>query len=305
MEQSNKTINLKYMLISIVTLNYKKPDLTILCIDSLWEQYASEFHANKMEVIIVDNDSQDDSVEKIRSEIKKKKFTNMHVIANSSNAGFGAGCNLGAKAAKGEFILFLNNDTIVKDDGLVRMAQYCNEHSEVSILGGQMRNGNGSLQASTGKFYTPWYAFLLMIGGQRFGLLDKSPKAIQKVDWVKGALLMIRKDAFKKLDGFDEKIFMYTEDMELCYRANLSGMGIYFYPDVRVLHKEHASTSKTFAIVNIYKNLLYFYKKHRSPGELKFLKFLLRTKAIVMIETGYMFGSKYLMETYEQAKAEL
>src|SRR6185312_144681 len=99
------------MLVSIVTLNYKKKDLTIACITSLWEQYKSEFQDNKMEVIIVDNDSQDDSVETIRNEIKEKHFENMHVVANATNAGFGAGCNLGAAKSKGEFILFLNNDT--------------------------------------------------------------------------------------------------------------------------------------------------------------------------------------------------
>jgi len=293
------------MLISIVTLNYKKHELTISCINSLWEQYESEFTHNKMEVIIVDNDSQDDSVEAIRNEIKEKKFVNMHVIANPTNSGFGAGCNVGAKAAKGKYILLLNNDTLVKDKGLLRMAEYCDEHADVAILGGQLRNFNGSLQASAGKFYTPLYVFLLMIGGQRFGLLDKSPREIQKVDWVKGGLLMIRKNVFEELGGFDEKIFMYTEDMELCYRAHLKGLGIYFYPDVQVLHKDQGSSNKTFAIVNIYKNLLYFYKKHRSPGEYAYLQWLLKTKAVVMIEIGYMFGIKYLGETYEKAKKEL
>jgi GT2 family glycosyltransferase len=290
------------MLISIVTLNYKKPDLTISCVTSLWEQYESEFRANIMEVIIVDNDSQDDSVSRIREEIKKKKFVNMHVIANPVNSGFGVGCNTGAKTAKGKYIIFLNNDTVVKDGGLVKMAQYCEEHEDVAILGGQLRNFDGSLQASTGKFYTPYYATLLMIGGQRIGLLDKSPSEIKKVEWVKGGLLLIRKDAFEKLKGFDEKIFMYTEDMELCYRAHQMGMGVYFYPDVRVLHKDQGSSNKTFAIVNIYKNLLYFYKKHRSPGEYLYLRSLLKTKAVTMIEIGHMFGIKYLIETYEKAK---
>lgn len=289
------------MLVSIVTLNYKKKDLTIACIVSLWEQYESEFKENKFEVIIVDNDSQDDSVEAIRHVIKEKKFENMHVVANLSNAGFGAGCNLGVVKSTGEFILFLNNDTVVKDKGLMKMAEFCKERSEVGILGGQLRNFDGSQQASTGKFYTPWFAFLLLAGGQRYGLLDRSPKTIQKVDWVKGGLLMIRRDIFEQLHGFDEKIFMYTEDMELCFRAHLAGKKIYFYPDVLVLHKEHASTSKTFAIVNIYKNLLYFYKKHRSPAEYRLLKTMMNTKARSLIVLGKATKNQYLVETYKQA----
>lgn len=289
------------MLLSIVTLNYKKKDLTISCINSLWEQFSDEFKDNQMEVIIVDNDSQDDSVASIREEIKKKHFSNMHVIANPTNSGFGAGCNVGAKASKGSFILFLNNDTLVKDKGILKMAQYCEEHKNVSILGGQLRNFDGSLQASTGKFYTLWYAFLLLAGGQRYGLLDRSPSKIERVDWVKGGLLMIRRDVFEELKGFDEKIFMYTEDMELCYRAHLKGLEVYFYPDVMVLHKENASSSKTFAIVNIYKNLLYFYKKHRSVEEYNTLKFLLKSKAKSLIAAGKATKNQYLIETYQKA----
>jgi len=289
------------MVLSIVTLNYKKPDLTISCIDSLWEQYEAELSSNKMEVIIVDNDSQDDSVEKIKKEISTKKFHNTHVIANPTNAGFGAGCNIGANASKGEFILFLNNDTLVKDKGLMKMAEYCQNHPEVSILGGQLRNFDGSLQPSVGKFYTPGYAFLLLIGGQKMGILDRSPKNIEQVEWVKGGLLLIRKEVFEKLHGFDEKIFMYTEDMELCYRAHLQGFGIYFYPDVRVLHKEQGSSSKTFAIVNIYKNLLYFYKKHRSPSEYHLVKLMMQTKAKSLIVLGKVTKNSYLVETYEKA----
>jgi GT2 family glycosyltransferase len=289
------------MLLSIVTLNYKKSDLTITCISSLWEQFEKEFQQNRMEVIIVDNDSKDGSVDTIRDVIRRKKFTNMHVIQNSSNAGFGAGCNLGAIKSKGEFILFLNNDTEVKDKGIQKMTEYAKEHPDVAILGGQLRNFDGTLQPSVGKFYTPFYAFLLLIGGQRYGILDTSPKTVQKVDWVKGGLLLIRRDVFDELHGFDEKIFMYTEDMELCYRAHLAGKSVYFYPDVLVLHKEHASTSKTFAIVNIYKNLLYFYKKHRSPGEYKLLKLMMEAKAKSLVAVGKTTKNAYLIETYEKA----
>jgi GT2 family glycosyltransferase len=293
------------MLLSIVTLNYKKKELTLACINSLYEQYKAEFEKNEMEVIIVDNDSQDDSVPAMREEIKKKKFANMHVIQNSSNAGFGAGCNLGAHNSKGEFIMFLNNDTVVKDDGLIRMAEYAKKNPNIAILGGQLRNFDGSLQASTGKFYTLWYAFLLLVGGQRYGLLDRSPSKIEKVDWVKGGLLMIRRDVFEEIKGFDEKIFMYTEDMELCYRAHLVGKEVYFYPDVMVLHKEHGSTNKTFAIVNIFKNLLYFYKKHRSPAEYMMMKSMMVAKAQSLIAVGKATKNQYLVDTYEKALEEI
>lgn len=273
--------------------------------ESLYKQFKKEFENNEMEFIIVDNDSQDDSVPVLKKEIKEKEYKNVHLIANPKNSGFGAGCNTGAKASKGEFILFQNNDTVVKDGGIFSMAQYMKEHASIAIMGGQLRNFDGSLQPSSGKFYTLGYATLLLLGGQRFGVLDKSPKEIQKVDWVKGGLLMIRRDVFEELKGFDEKIFMYTEDMELCYRAHKLGKDVYFYPNVMVLHKEHGSANKTFAIVNIYKNLLYFYKKHRSPAEYKTMKFMMQTKAKTLIQLGKRTNKPYLVETYKKALASL
>jgi GT2 family glycosyltransferase len=289
------------MLISIITLNYKKKELTFACVTSLHEQYKDAFAKEEMEVIVVDNDSQDDSVHFLREEIKKKAWKHTTVITNDRNAGFGAGCNLGARSATGKYLLFLNNDTVVKDRGIGSMANYCDEHTDVAILGGQLRNHDGSLQPSTGKFYTLWYALLLLLGGQKLGVLDASPKKVQKVDWVKGALLMIRRDVFEQLRGFDERIFMYTEDMELCYRAKMAGKQIYFYPNVLVEHKDYGSTSRTFAIVNIYRSLLYFYKKHRSPSEYALLKFVMSAKAVVLIAVGTVTRKRYLVDTYQKA----
>jgi GT2 family glycosyltransferase len=289
------------MLLSIVSLNYKKPQLTMSCIASLYEQLSDEFEKGIIELIVVDNASGDNSVAILHEEIRKKKYKNITVIANEENAGFGRGCNLGASHAKGKNILFLNNDTVVKDKGILRMAEYMQEHQEAAILGGQLYNFDGSLQPSAGTFYTPFNAFLLLLGMQKFGFLDKSSQKITQVDWIKGAIFMIQSLVFKKLGGFDKDIFMYTEDMELCYRAKLEGYKTYFYPNVTVMHAEQGSSNRGFAIVNIYKNLLYFYKKHRSPTEYIFLKTLMRTKAGLLIGIGKIMGNKYLVETYKEA----
>ncbi len=287
------------MFLSIVTLNYKKPQLTISCLESLQEQFAEEFEKGEMELIIVDNASGDDSVRVLEKEVKKYKHVKL--IAHKENAGFSKGCNLGATLATGKYLLFLNNDTVVKDKGILDMAKYMKEHAEAAILGGQLRNLNGTSQHSSGKFYTPFNTVLLLLGLQRYGLLDQNPKVISRVDWVKGGLFMIKSDVFKSLNGFDENIFMYTEDMELCYRAKLMGHKTYFYPDVHVVHAEQGSSNRTFAIVNIYKNLLYFYKKHRSRGEYLFVKSLLWAKAAVLIRIGLITGNDYLVKIYREA----
>ena len=289
------------MLLSIVTLNYKKANLTLSCIASLMGQFREEFQDGEIELIVVDNASNDNSVKILQDEIKEKKYKNVSIIANQENSGFGAGNNLGAMAAKGKYILFLNNDTQVLDKGILEMANYIDQHKEVAILGGQLRNSDGTLQASVGKFYTLFNAFLLLLGMQKFGLLDKSPDRIVEVDWVKGGLLMIRKEVFSKLSGFDEKIFMYTEDMELCYRARKESYKVLFYPDVMVIHAEHGSANRSFAIINIYKGLLYFYKKHRSFYEFAMLKTLLVIKALIAIIIGIITGNSYLTKTYREA----
>ncbi|HSA84093.1 MAG TPA: glycosyltransferase family 2 protein [Patescibacteria group bacterium] len=289
------------MLLSIITLNYKKPELTLRCLDSLHQQFEKEFQSAEMEVIVVDNDSQDDSVEKMGIAVAKKKYLRIRILASGKNGGFGKGNNFGAKHAKGDFFVFLNNDTVVEDRGLLDMAQYMKTHQEVALLGGQLTNPDGSLQASTGKFYTLFYVFLLLLGFQKFGLLDNSPKKISRVDWVKGGLLMIRRDAFEKLKGFDERIFMYTEDMELCYRAKKEGLSVWFYPDIKVTHAEHGSGNRAFAIKYIYQGLLYFYKKHKSELEYHILKIMLIAKAKIAIAVGFLTGKQELVKTYQDA----
>lgn len=289
------------MILSIVTLNYKKKDLTATCIDSLHKQYAQQIANNELEILVVDNASGDDSVPYLKDFVKNNKYKNTHIIAHTENAGFGKGCNIGARASKGNYLLFLNNDTLVKDSGLWDMVEYLNEHQEVSILGGQLTNSDGTLQSSAGKFYTLGNAFLLLLGFQKYGILDISPHEISRVDWVKGALLMIRSQVFRKLGGFDENIFMYTEDMELCYRAKLAGYAVYFYPQIKVEHIDQGSSNRTFAIINIYKNLLYFYKKHRSKNEYRILKMMLRAKALTLIQVGKLTKNEYLTHTYEEA----
>ncbi|HEX7042106.1 MAG TPA: glycosyltransferase family 2 protein [Patescibacteria group bacterium] len=287
------------MKLSIISLNYKKPDLTIACIKSLLKVYGKYFEEKQWEYIVVDNNSEDDSALKIKKEIEGKE--GLHFLQNPKNSGFGAGNNLGAQKAKGEYILFLNNDTTIQGQGIKDMLLYMQEHPEIPILGGELKNENGTPQVSSGKFYTILSFTFLLLGMQKFGLVDKNPTKITRVDWVKGALLMIRKHVFEKLGGFDENIFMYTEDMELCYRAAKMGYFSYFFPTDGILHKDQGSSNRTFAVVNIYKNMLYFYKKHRPFWEYFIVKSLLQTKAIILILYGKLFKKEYFVVTYEKA----
>lgn len=288
------------MKLSIITINFRKPLVTLACVDSAYSAYANLFEKGDYELLIVDNQSGDDSIKVLENEIKKKKYKNVWVLAHKENNGFGGGNNYGAMHAKGTYLLFLNNDTILKE-GLDTMLTYFEEHPTIGVLGGPLKNPNGTPQSSAGKFYTPLQVFFLLLGLQKFGLLDNNPKAIAKVDWVKGALFMMQKEVFEKMNGFDEKIFMYTEDMELCYRVKKTGKEVYFYPDIDVVHKDQGSSSRSYAIIHIYAGILYFYKKHRSVQEYVLIKFLLQSKALFLILYGKLVGSEYLVTTYEKA----
>ncbi|HVF69499.1 MAG TPA: glycosyltransferase family 2 protein [Xanthomonadales bacterium] len=289
------------MQLSIITLNYNKSDLTINCLESLQRQYKTELDQNKFEIIVIDNGSEDKDSIILTESIKKSNIKKIKYIQSKENMGFSRGCNFGAESAEGDLLLFLNNDTEVKDEGISKMLSYINENENIDVLGGKLMNRDGTDQVSVGRFYSPFNALLLLLGIQRIGGIDKNPKNIASVDWVKGGCMMVKKEIFEKLNGFDEKIFMYIEDMEFCYRAKKKGYSVFFYPHVTILHEDQGSSNRSFAVVNIYQNLLYFYKKHRSNNEYMLLRAAMKTKAFVLINVGKLLNNSYLTQTYEKA----
>ena len=217
--------------LSIIILSYNTKDLILHCIESIVKQYEKELKNKTLEIVVVDNASSDASASQISN--LKSQISNLQIILNKDNVGFGKGCNIGAKEASGKYILFLNSDTQVKDRGFLKMIEFLEQNNKIGILGGKLLNSDGSLQASGGNFYNLWNLFLVLIGGERFGLTRKSPKKIEKVDWVSGACMMIKKELFERLSGFDEHFFMYIEDMEFCYRVKRLGYTIYYFPNTK------------------------------------------------------------------------
>jgi len=112
---------------------------------------------------------------------------------------------------------------------------------------------------------------------------------------------MIKRDIFIDIGKFEKEIFMYMEDQELCYRAKLRGFATYFYKDVEIIHKERGSSNKTFAILNIYKGIKLFYKKHKPQWQYLIALFLLKAKAFILVVLGEIVNNKYIKDTYRQA----
>jgi len=285
--------------LSIIILSYNTKDLTIKCLESLIDQYDKQLDESELEIILTDNASTDETIEAIQN--SEFRIQNFKLIQNKENYGFSKGNNIASKNAKGKYILFLNSDTQVKDKGFLDMINFMDKNSQIGILGGKMTNANGSPQLSAGKFYNLFNLFLMLFGGERLGLVRSSPDKVTKVDWVSGACMMVRADVFKEIKGFDENLFMYMDDVELCFRAKKNGFLTYFYPNLKIIHEERGSSDKTFAIINIYKGILYFYKKHKTYWEYNLVKILLNAKAVIAFVIGTIIGNNYLKKTYKQA----
>lgn len=278
-------------MVSFIILSYNTRELLVSCIQSVIDHGVQDF-----EVIVVDNASHDGSADQI-----KKQFPQVRVIENSENAGFAKGVNIGAEHAKGDYLLFLNSDAEITEDTVSQLIQPFEMHEKAGVVGGLLKNTDGSMQRSFSRFYDLVPVFLLLFGGDRVELVGHSVSNIQAVDWVSGGCMMIRKDVFDKVGRFDENFFMYLEDMELCKRVKQQGYEIYFNPHAEVTHIGQGSSNRQFAITHIYKGLLYYYRKHKNIVSVYVLQGMLTIKAVLAIGIGTAIGKKELVRTYRKA----
>lgn len=288
--------------LSIIIVSYNTKKITLNCLKSI----ISSLKNTKLryELIIIDNNSNDGSQKEISSFKSQNKEINIVLIFNKKNVGFGKANNQAVKIAKGEYILFLNSDIIVLNNSIEKLYKFYKQNEKmINFLGGKLLNKNKTSQPSCGPmYYIPMVFAHLFLKGDYWGLTRYSPNNVKEVDWVSGACILTKKEYFNKIGGFDENIFMYMDEIDLLYRAKKYGFRVFFYPKAKFIHLGSASSGKrTYPILQVYKGLLYFYKKHRSQMENVILKFMLKLKARISIIVGYLTKNKYLIETYEKA----
>ncbi|HRN69545.1 MAG TPA: glycosyltransferase family 2 protein [Candidatus Woesebacteria bacterium] len=284
------------MKVSIIILSYNTGDLLKNCLTSLY----SHLKTPSFEVIVVDNASSDSSVGMI-----KTYFKHVTIIENKENVGFAKGCNIGAKHASGEYLLFLNSDTEIHDPNALTNLLSLMKEEKVAVAGGLMLNEDKSFQRSFGEFYTLPHVAKMLFLGEKSEISGQTFNAVQKTDWVSGGFMLVRKTIFEKVQGFDEKYFMYVEDVDLCYRIHKAGYIVVVDPKIQILHVGHGSSNRSFAVINIYKGLSRFYKQHRSSVEYVSLRLLLSLKAYVVMFFATMKGDKALSERYRKALSSL
>lgn len=249
-----------------------------------------------IKIIIADNDSSDKTLDVI-----KKSPIKYYLREIPKNMGFAAGINAGAKNANGEYLVFINPDTKFIKGSVWDMVKIFETNKNVGIVGGKLIKEDRTPEKSTGKVFGLLETIIMSLGlDEAFGI-RRSPKKVEKVGFVSGGFMMIKKDLFERLSGFDENFFMYIEDMDLCKRASEEGFDTYFTPDAVLVHESHGSSSRSFAIENIYKSLIYYHEKHSGPMVFWLVKIMLKLKALFLVIIGRIINNKYLADSYGKA----
>lgn len=249
--------------LSIVILNHNTKDLLRQCLDSISGPY---------EIIVVDNNSSDGSVEMV-----KKEFLQVKIIARKVNDGFARGNNAAKNMATGEYVLFLNSDTKIYPGTLEKMVDFMDSNPKIGISTCKILLPDGKLYYACHRgFPTPLNSFLYFLGLPS-SYYPKYQNNIHEIDACSGTFLLIRKNLLDKINWFDEDYFAYGEDLEMCYRVKELGYKVMFNPTVKILHYWGASsglksTSKKIAITNPqnqakwnnarYEAMKIFYNKH-------------------------------------------
>lgn len=298
--------------ISFIILTYNSTRFLEPLFNSIFEKVGEEIKSGKYELIVVDNNSPDNCFEQIKKYFKKYNglvcdVSKNHdlkkpikILNSGGNCGYAKGINMGAKYATGEVLLIMNPDSELLYDDFDKVYSEFNSNEKLAVAGLKLI-GNHGIEKTAGKFLNPLTFLFYSLGLEDIFSLRYASRNKEKVDFVSGGFTAIKRDVFDKLNGYDEDYFMYVEDMDLCYRAKKRGYEIYYLPYATIKHQGQGSSSREFAIVNIYKGLGMFYNKHSSHSMRNYVKGLLSIKAMLIVFLGTIFGKKEWVKTYMKA----
>ncbi|TCO05388.1 glycosyltransferase family 2 protein [Natronoflexus pectinivorans] len=265
-------------LLSVVIVSYNSKPFIGLTLSSLLRKPHSE-----CEVIVVDNNSTDGTVDYISSFFPKIKL-----IRNQHNPGFGVACNQGMAAAKGEFFLMLNPDTVVPEDVVEKVLDFMKLHPNCGAMGVKMIDGNGrylpeskrGLPTFSRSAYrmlglAKWFPDSKRFAGYYLGHLPID--AVNKIEILSGAFMVLSREAIEKCGGFNERFFMYGEDIDLSWRIKEAGFDVYYNPDITIIHFKGESTARDSRYLRVfYEAMEIFYDIHFGSKRNPFFKVLVK-----------------------------
>lgn len=250
--------------LSVVIVSYNVRELLRNCLRSVYEQTREV----EFEVFVVDNHSQDNSVEMVEIE-----FPQVNLIANQKNYGFAAANNQALKEARGRYLLLLNPDTVVLSGALDKMVDFMDRHPDAGALGCRILNPDRTLQPSCHRFPTLWimlfwYAYLNRIIPTRvvdnYMMRDWNHDDIREVDHPRGACLMVRRETSDQVGFMDEGYFIFYEELDWCFRIKHAGWKIYFTPEAEIIHylRQSVNQEREATALAFIRSECRFFKKH-------------------------------------------
>ena len=253
------------MQLSVIILNYNVRYFLEQCVLSVQKALT----AIDGEIIVVDNFSQDGSCEMMRA-----RFPNVRLIENKANFGFPKGNNMGVSEASGEYICILNPDTVVAEDTFEKVLAFARSKPDLGIVGCKLIDGTGNfLPESKRGVPTPWVAVTKIFGlykifpkNKRFNTYyaqHLSENETGKVAILVGAFMVMKKELYLEVGGFDENCFMYSDDIDLSYMVLKTGKSNYYFHETSVIHYKGESTVRDGTYMKRFREAMqFFYKKH-------------------------------------------
>jgi hypothetical protein len=252
--------------VSVIIVNYNVRDFLHQALVSIQKA----LKGIRSEIVVVDNASDDGSVEMVR-----RQFPRVKLIINAANFGFAKANNIALKQTRGKFLLLINPDTIVQEDTIRVMVEFLKNHPEVGLAGCKILNPDGSMEpACRRSFPTPWVAFSKIFGLSKlfpktklFGKYNLTYLSIEEtnpVEAVSGSFMMVRRETLDQVGGLDESFFMYGEDLDWCYRIHQAGWQIYYVHSTQIIHYKGESTRRSSIdeIHTFYEAMRLFVEKH-------------------------------------------
>lgn len=271
--------------VSIIIVSWNTVGLLRNCLQSIYD----ETKKYSFEIIVVDNDSPDNS-----ANMAAKEFPEVKLIVNKDNRGFAPANNQGLEIAKGRNILFLNPDTLVINNAIDKMIEYLDENKKnrVGIVTCKLLNDDGTLQKSVNNFFSFWSSlFENRFFAELFKKLNTKKtfmsfwdhSELREIDWSYGAVILITREVFEKVGYLDDRFYIYAEEMDYYLRAKKAGYRAIFLPDVEIIHYGKSSSRQRRAAMFIqnYKSFYLFLKKHYSP--LTYYAYRVRTFVFLFI----------------------
>lgn len=275
-------MNIKKPVVSIIIVSYNVERFLIDCVESLMLKPPSI----PFEIIVVDNNSTDNSVVKLR-----QKFPEISIFQSDHNIGFAAANNIGASHAEGQYLYLLNPDTVVEEGTIDELYNFLSSHPFAGAAGSYLKNPDGTFQFSCYPFPTlsrELWRLLHLDSLIPFGSYPQhkwDTKSPQKCDVVQGTSLMIKRSIWDSLKGLDEIFFMYSEEVDFCYRLMKAGFENYWVPTSIVTHFGGQSTSQ-FAremFIQLYRAKIQYFKKHHGNAAAMIYKLILLIASLLRL----------------------